>query len=722
MSKPWEQYANPSETSGPWSQYQAAEPPQEDRPNIIQRGLDWATAGITGSRTEPSIPRTPATANLDLTGPQAAQMTALLATTASDDRLRTGIQKIIPEAQFDTDQYGNLVAIVPVGGSTEAGGGRWTRFYPNPSGLGATDIAQAAGAVTLGQSLAGLGTKLFGANALGLLGGATIGATEAGLIEGASSRLSGAPFQLTDIPLGAAGGAVGAKLAQAAERLIAAGRPLLDASGAVTPAGARVLRDLGINADDMGPEFARSLDAQIRRGLDPSQAAVSAEAQSLDVPVELTRGQLTGNQSQQLIETEAAKGVYGETARDVMSGAFERQQQQLQANIPALQQRLAGADAPIAPREGGARAQEALSAQRTAAEQQARDLYAQARAAGEAFIPEDAAVDVTSALRGAVSTFNPRAAPNTYGILEDISRELGATGRVSELMALRSQLANAGQAGSPDAAAGAAAARELDTILSDMVDSALIEGNPEMVEAWARAVRNYRSLNQEWNTNGILSKLTERTTRDGVEGALVVAPEDAANVLLGASANNMINKRDLLRNLQAVRSRLSEPEWNALRQEAFLRIFDTAQRSGRGETSGLTFSSTWNRFKRQNPDLLNELFTEQEQGLFNQFAAVATRVSDTARNTSNSATAMGAIVPRLMQAFGQTSIGRLATLLPIMQILPRAARTANVIGARNAQPQVVTTPMRGAGIGGASAISTNQDAQNIATGRTTGPR
>ena len=104
--------------------------------NVAQRALDW----FKGGQREENIPLANK-ANLGLPTDKATKMVGLLATTASDDRLQSGIKNIIPGAEFDKDQYGNLVVISPVykdGEPTQ----QYTRFYPNPKGLDITDIMQ----------------------------------------------------------------------------------------------------------------------------------------------------------------------------------------------------------------------------------------------------------------------------------------------------------------------------------------------------------------------------------------------------------------------------------------------------------------------------------------------------------------------------------------------------------------------------------------------------
>ena len=137
---------------------------KKDDRSFMQRTGDF----LMGNQKENNIPLASG-ANLGLPMGKAKDMVTLLATTASDDRLKSGISKIIPEAQFDKDSFGNLVVISPIykdGKPTQ----QFTRFYPNPQGLDVTDLMQAAGAVTLGQATAMTG-GLLGLPTTGMLGG-----------------------------------------------------------------------------------------------------------------------------------------------------------------------------------------------------------------------------------------------------------------------------------------------------------------------------------------------------------------------------------------------------------------------------------------------------------------------------------------------------------------------------------------------------------------------
>lgn len=721
--KPWEQYQTTqpaAQPEGPWSQFQ---PTQEPERGVMQRVGDW----LTGARREESIPLAPWTAalpswlaspqaNLNLPADKAAELTALLATTASDDRLKSGIQRIIPDAQFETDQFGNLVVIAPVGGVADERA-QWTRFYPNPQGLDVTDIMQGAGVATLAGPM---GRIASGLGLTGLLGGAAIGGTEAALIEGASSKLSGSDFKISDIPYGMAGGVAGAKLGEIVGRLMQSKNvgQIFDVTGALTPQARAALREAGIEEGAVTPDLAQAISDYAARGVDPQQAGRSAMAETLPVPVPLSRGQVSGTPVQQLFETEAGKGVYGEAPMRLMQDLERRQQEALRANIPAMQERL-GAPA-IERGTGGAMAQEALVGQREAARQEAGRLFDVAREAGPAAIPSQVAGWVDDTLAASIRDFPPAVRPVTTSLYDQINQVLSSGGDIKSLFDIRSQLVKAGNAGTQEAAAAAALKGELDRQLIGLADQALLSGDRAIIDAYGEAIKNYADFAGMWKSRGILDQLTQTVRRDG-EMTLRVAPEDAANYILGANASGMITKANLVRNLRTLKDQLPEAEWNGIRQEAFMRIFDTAQRGQ--NVSGQTFSSLWSRFQRENPALVRELFTESDQALFSQFAAVATTVSNTARNTSNSATTLMGLLPKMAQAFGTSNIGRLVSIMPFAPLIKERLGSMRIGSALRGVPTASTQAqqMIGAGIGGGAATSdVINDPVTQQIGRTTG--
>ena len=137
--------------------------------DALKSTVDW----FKGGQRETNIPLTSG-AKLGLPNDKARKMLALLTTTASDERLQAGIKNILPNSQFDKDQYGNLVVSTPVyrDGKEKQ---QYTRFYPNPKGLDATDLMIGSGAMALGEAIVMTGGAL-GLPVAGVTGAALIGA------------------------------------------------------------------------------------------------------------------------------------------------------------------------------------------------------------------------------------------------------------------------------------------------------------------------------------------------------------------------------------------------------------------------------------------------------------------------------------------------------------------------------------------------------------------
>ena len=174
--------------------------------DAVDKTIDW----FKGGQRNENIPLANQ-AKLGLPSKEAAKLVTLLATTASDDRLQSGIAEIIANSEFMKDDYGNLVAVVPLykdGKPTQ----QYTRFYPNPKGLDITDLMQGSGAVALGQAIVGTGGAI-GLPTTGLFGSGLVGMTEAGLVEAISAKLSNVKGKLTDPIYGFFGGVLGKKIA-----------------------------------------------------------------------------------------------------------------------------------------------------------------------------------------------------------------------------------------------------------------------------------------------------------------------------------------------------------------------------------------------------------------------------------------------------------------------------------------------------------------------------
>jgi hypothetical protein len=678
--------------------------PIEPEKSAMQSAIDWAKGG----QREENIPLA-FQANLGLPQDKAAKMTALLATTATDERLKSGISEILPGSTFDKDQYGNLVVTTPIykdGQKTE----QVNRFYPNPYGLDMTDLMQGAGVVA---SATGLGKvmKMAGVPLSGYLGATTLGATEAGLIEAASSKLSGADFKFSDVPLGALGGAAGLKAGQILTRVAdlfkRTPESVMLPNGQLRPEIRQQMESAGINADQATAEMAAAMQQQVSRGVDPTEAARLSAAETLPVPVPLTRGATTGSTGQQLFEDMARKGAYGQVAEAMMTSAEKRTLEALQQNLPEIQQKIAGQGPLIQRGTGGAAAQEALSAQRQAALDEANRLYDVARATGPASMAPDTAGTLADTMRASIRDFTPSARPVTTGIMDEIDDILAQGGDIKMLFQKRQQLANAGAQGTPEQAAATAAKRALDNSLADLVQRSLIEGDDTAIAAWSNAIKNYADFKATWSSRGgILNSLTETVTRDG-DLVLKQPPEAVANYILGASNAKLLKPGNVSRDLLKLKKFLPQDEWNQIRQEAFINLTDksVASRAGQDMFSGVNFLKSWKDMTAKNPEAIKALFTKEERDLIGQFASVAARATGGAVNASNSAAAASGLIQRLGAALGSTNLAQFASRVVGGKMVREAYGGARAVSAMRGG----ATPAPSAlspGIGGAA--STNE--------------
>lgn len=637
------------------------EPPK----GMVEKTVDW----FKGGQREDFIP-TAFNANLGLPADKSAKLVALLSTTASDDRLEMGIKNILPKATFDKDQYGNLVVTAPVyrdGKET----GQFNRFYPNPAGLDTTDVMIGSGAAALASPVA-KGLQFLGAPIKRMLGGATIGATEAGLVEGVSSYLTGDDYQFSDLVFGAGGGAAGAKVGEllqfVAKSFKQNPKSVIGEDGLMKPRIKAMLTRAGLNPDQVTKELAQDFQARVSAGVDPTQAGRLAEASSLPAPIPLTAGQVTGSKGTQLFEDLAEKGAYGADAEKVIKEARDKAGQAIQENVPLIQERLAGGASPIAERGlGGVQVQDTLVKSLDQARREADQLYTAARQTGNADLGLVRG-DFADTLRGGVrQDFNLSTTPMTNSILDEIDDVLGQGGDIQQLFAIRTQFNNISDP--VDARAGKKARDLFDQKLKEYADEALIAGDQNTVAAWNKAISNYSEFKKLWDTKGgILKTLTARQGRDGEELALVVPPEGAAKYILGASNNKLMSAGNITRDLIALKKQLPPSDFAAIKQEAFLNLVDDVSSEG---VDGVTFSGTkfltkWNKMKK-NQTALKALFSPEDIKLINQFAVVSAKATGGAKNTSNTAPAFSGLVQTLVSALGRTNTARTLMNAPFVQ-------------------------------------------------------
>ena len=658
-----------------------------------QSMLDW----FKGGKREPSIDLITNT-RLGLPAKKAAQMTALLATTASDDRLQSGIKDILPNTTFDKDKYGNLVVITPVykdGKETQ----QFKRFYPNPKGLNVVDLMQASGAVALGQVIALTG-GLLGVPTAGILGGGLIGMTEAAIIEAASSNLSNDPFQVFDIPIGFLGGAGGAKISQILSDIIVKvkSKPssVLDADGNLKPKVKAQLAELGLDPDNITAELAAKIKQQVASVGQPQAAASLAEAESLPTPIPLTRGEASGSKSQQLFEDQVQSGMFGDPAMLTMKARRAQQQAAIGENLEQIKVGMGGEEVTEIG-AGGISAQQTLATQRAAEKRVASQMFTDADQAGAAFVSPNLAGAVGDDLRGVLRGFNPSEVSATTSVVDEMEDVLAQGGDIKRLFQLRQRLVNTGAAGTPEQSAAGKVRRQLDKSLEALVDQQLLSGNPEAVSKQLAAIKNYSDFAGKWKSDGVLSKLTDVVGRDG-QRVFKQAPESVANFLFGLNGAKLASAPQIARDLATLKRTLPSDQWNQLRQEAFLLMANRAQQTGEDGIiiSGTKFQTFWNKMKNENPRLIDGMFSPKEIRIISQFASVAARVTGSAKNYSNTTTAAGGLIQQIAGFLGDTTIAKLAIRAPIIKGITQAVAGAKADEAFKIPLGKATQPLSGA--------------------------
>ena len=580
-----------------------------------------------------------------------------------DKRLKESILKVEPETLFDVDEFGNLVAGMPMrdeGGQITS----YKPFYPNPKGLDAPTALQAGQYIATGGPVAGF-VKSLGLPTAGYKGAMTLGATEASLMEGVSSEAAGQDFNLAEIPSGMIGGIIGKGVFDIAG-ITARLAPMLYKNpsmfnlrnGEIVEA----LKELGFDPAEVMTSVRASVDKMVRRGLDPKESIRTAAAESLPVPVKLTSGQVTGSKSQQLFENTAEQGAYGEKVGSEMQAFNQQAQENIAQNVPAIQSMMGEADASITVKgEGMEAAQETLAAQR----QQAKDEYTAAYKSSEAataFTNPQYAPEFSQILTNSLKEFRGGVggAPATFRLLDEAMDQLANGASVQSLFDLRKAMVKQQAAGGVESGAATALKNGLDDVLNQQMERNLLYGNPASIAKGLEAIGKFKDFQNVWNSKGILKTLTAREMRDG-ELSLIVDPKEAANKILGTGIAKTTSQKDLTRDLLQLKKRLPLDQWNAIRQEAFILLAETLQPSAMVEKqASLQFNKAWRNMKKSNNTLTKLLFTKDEIGMIDSLASTSALIAGTTKNTSNTAAASFGIFGRLITSLGSTNAAQMA--------------------------------------------------------------
>jgi hypothetical protein len=578
-------------------------------------------------------------------------------------KMAQAAQRLLPDARVDFDKFQNPYIELPVGN------GKFERRYLNRPGMSPADVSNmAVNAVneTVGAVVGGKTGRAVGGFA-GQALGTGLGLAGASATEDVAGGHSIDPQRAALLGLlGVVGEIAAPVLARFVDKFMASADMVRN--GVVTERGAEILEQAGIDPATVSQEFVNRWAQTANRSVNPGEDAVLAQAESLPVPVPLSRGDITRDVGHQRFESEAQKGVRGEQAQGTMTAFRDRQNQSLGANVDAMQAQVGGRQPGtpgVGPTAGMDRAQSRIGRMRDEAKAEVDAAYNAAREGSTSILTEGAKGLAMHMRRAFAGQWNPRTAPKVAGMLQDLATQTSQEGvkavKVRALEEWRAQMAGLARSMDPvEKGAAKAALREYDNYMTNFLDEAMVRGHDEAIEAFRNARGLRARMASNFEENELLAKIIERDPSRNERGTLLREPEEALNLLFTAS--KLGAKNGAPRALRQMRRLLgpNSEEWRELKEEAFMRLFRNQNANDMNEAmvakfSGDRFATAINTVMRDNPALMRVLFDRREIQLLRQFRDVAQRATnkvDGAVNHSNSAISMQSI---LGQLFGPTA-------------------------------------------------------------------
>lgn len=656
---------------------------QKEGEGLLSAGLRHGSNAMTymggTERREPGIEELPNI--LSDQGATAAKMSLGIGDAAKLDIIKS----MYPGIQSRVDKWDNAIVTSPEDGE---------EYYlnkPGPSGQDAWDVG--TGAAALGP-FARAGQMMFkGFGFLPQVVGTGLGLGTGTATQNVAATAAGSEQPITDhvIPsmvLGSGLHLLSPVFKPLFSQFQKAGNYISGKTGEFTSAGKEAIRRAGFSVDEVTAEMNRVFGIMAKDAVNPEEAVRSAAARSLPVPVRMSRGDITRRAGDQMTESNAASSVYGENAERIMSGHRAGQQAELRANVPAIQQRLAGGQPTVMGQgDAGEAAQRALGIQQSQAKAEAGGLYDTARAANagtEGAAPvRQLAFDIGNNEAVALRVAHSPKAQTQLDKLQALTPKNEASVPVNTLFDWRrnvSTLANETRDETEKAALNAMK-HQFDTSMKALAEKEMIAGDPAAIDAWHKAIQGWAGYAGTWKSGDILQKLTQMTG-EGANRQLKLAPEAVSNYLFGGKTANFISRPELLRTFHKLKRALPEAEWNMIREEAWLRIANTAEGAYEGASrqfSGVKLKKTWDQFQMQNKDLVGVLFKPEERKLISQFARVAADATGKVPGGFNPS-GTGASMANMMQKFmAMAFLGDKSKAL--MAMLPMVKPAANALGA-----------------------------------------
>jgi len=418
--------------------------------------------------------------------------------------------------------------------------------------------------------------------------------------------------------------------------------------GVLTSPGKKALRTVGIDPNDVTPEFITKFENFSQTAISPQEAARLAAGESLPQPVGLSQGDITRKESIQSIENEIL--ARNDTPGNIMSDFRVKQQNQLTENIPLIQQKIAPTTvSAVDPVDAAVDVFSELNKKSKVAQRKVDRLYTVARGRGKnAFLDNTNLNDQIEIIsKNVTENFNPLNTPKATNLINDLKKVANLKKvSVNDLENWRKRANNSLGADKSDNAAIKATIREYDGFVDNLMDDLVLSGDADKFKFWFKARKANKEFREKFSDNKIIAKILDKDNP--------LEPSEAFNLLF---TPNAAGKKGVTRTVLKLKETLGEEGFNKLKQGAFLRITEQAQKVASGEQgvkafSGAGFKTALVNLQRRTPELYNALFTKSDTALLNQFANVAELATTSVPGGKNVSGTAAVVTRKMQQVFG----------------------------------------------------------------------
>lgn len=457
-------------------------------------------------------------------------------------------------------------------------------------------------------------------------------------------------------------------------------------NGEFTTEAIEVFRKAGIDPrvfdDVQKAEVARLLS----EATDPTAMASILEAKNMKNPVSLTKGQATGDRSQQALEYQMREGLLGDTAKQRMAEFDDAARSAHANNIQDMRTRVIGAVPENEYNLGVGRAQNELYQDRVAALNKYKQLYKDV----ENFSDQQLAwVETPERFRQTLLNNvdvkeNLQYSKRLKDTMDDFEFNVmrldkgpgaGTTGShapsVNEMFNWRKRLqARINTAPPEEQRLLVGVKREFDTFMKDTVADGLVRGDPALIDMWKEAIKSRAEYGKLFQGDDIVDRITA-LTKNGAE--LAVTPHEAANLIFGASDAGFISKWNIVKNVELLKKRLTPESWNGLKGDFVIRMLglsrDQLEAVAAGSAqlpSGAAFKAALSNFRTKNSALYKVLFSDEDSKLMSSVANVWHKLTvprQGANNPSGSGLWVGQQVARTLSGPIGTALKEILALM-----------------------------------------------------------